>query len=65
VSGNHWRKYPLVYWAMETKILDMYDLNPFLTDQEVIAVLKDARKIILRKTRGRITPLSPEPYTTS
>lgn len=45
MSRHHWEKYSIAYLAMESTILDYYDLNPFLTDQEVVRALKSVRRM--------------------
>ncbi len=58
MSRRHWEKYSTAYVVMETTILDYYELNPFLTDQEVIRALKSVRKMYRREdTRRDYTPL--------
>lgn len=53
MSRHHWEKYSIAYLVMETTILDYYELNPFLTDQEVIRALKSVRKMYRREDTRR------------
>jgi hypothetical protein len=58
VSRQHWEKYSTAYMVMELTILDYYELNPFLTDREVIRALKSVRRMYRGEdTRRDYTPL--------
>ncbi len=59
VSSSHWEKHALVYWAMESTILDLYELNPYLTDQEVVKALKSLRRMFLGEDTVRNCTLLP------
>lgn len=59
MNRSHWGKYALVYWTMESTILDLYELDPSMTDGDVIESLKSLRRMILGEDTAKDYTLLP------